>query len=77
LEKINILASAVAFRSQKHIYLHPELMNLIVFNDVSMTSITLMFSFCLHFWCYLQQYQTLEHWYQPGEHQTACQPETE
>ena len=34
-------------------------------------------SFCLHSWCQLKRYQTLEHWYQPGEHQTACQPETE
>ena len=32
---------------------------------------------CLHSWSCLESYRILEHWYQPGEHQTAFQPETE
>ena len=45
------------------------------FQHLVLGNMCLMLMFCLQFCCHLQQYQTLEHWYQPGEHQTACQPE--
>ena len=47
-----------------------------MFITVAMTSFMQDY-LCLHSWSCLESYQTPEHWYLPGERQTAFQPEIE
>ena len=46
------------------------------FNFQQLTSFKLAIAY-INSWCHLQMYQTLEHWYQQKEHQTAFQSKAE